>query len=152
MYRVLTDKMEIHIIQIPKFKKQREDIRTKLDLWMEFISQIDKERVKNAMNQNKEIKKAQEEYEYLIGEESERRIAFLREKAIRDEHAIYEGGIKKGEKIGEARGKKLGETIGRKLGKESEKREIAKKLKEEKVPIEIIIKTTGLSKNEIEEL
>ena len=27
-----------------------------------------------------------------------------------------------------------------------------KKLKEEKVPIEIIIKTTGLSKNEIEEL
>ena len=152
MYRVLTDKMEIHIIQIPKFKKQRKDIRTKLDLWMKFISQIDKERVKNAMNQNKEIKKAQEEYEYLIGEESERRIAFLREKAIRDEHAIYEGGIKKGEKIGEARGKKLGETIGRKLGKESEKREIAKKLKEEKVPIEIIIKTTGLSKSEIEEL
>ena len=47
------------------------------------------------MNQNKEIKKAQEEYEYLIGEESERRIAFLREKAIRDEHAIYEGGVKK---------------------------------------------------------
>ena len=103
---------------------------------MEFISQIDKERVKNAMNQNKEIKKAQEEYEYLIGEESERRIAFLREKAIRDEHAIYEGGVKNGE----AR------------GKEFEKKEIAKKLKEEKIPIEIIIKTTGLTASEIENL
>ena len=46
-------------------------------------------------------------------------------------HAIYEGGVKNGEKIGEARGKKL---------------------KEEKIPIEIIIKTTGLTASEIENL
>ena len=64
MYRILTDKMEIHFIQIPKFKKQRKDMKTKLDMWMEFISQIDKEGVENAMSKNKEIKKAQEEYEY----------------------------------------------------------------------------------------
>lgn len=96
------------------------------------------------MNQNKEIKKAQEKYKYLIGEESERRIAFLREKAIRDEQAIYEDGLRKGEKIGETREKKLGEK--------NKQKEIAKKLKEEKISTDVIIKTTELSKSEIDEL
>ena len=80
LYKILTDKIEIHFIQIPKFKKQRKDMKTKLDMWMDFISQIDEKEVKNAMSKNKEIKKAQEEYEYLTGDEAERRIAFLREK------------------------------------------------------------------------
>ena len=115
---------------------------------MEFISQIDKKGLENAMKKNKEIKKAQEEYEYLIGEESERRIAFLREKAIRDENAIYEGGLRKGEKIGEARGRKLGE----KIGKKEQAQEIAKKLKQENIALETIIKTTGLTEKEIKDL
>ena len=76
-------------------------MKTKLDMWMEFISQIDKEGVENAMSKNKEIKKAQEEYEYLTGEENERRIAFLMDKAIRDEKSAYVDGKQDGEKIGE---------------------------------------------------
>ena len=48
------------------------------------------------MEKNKEIKKAQEEYEYLVGDEAERRLAFLREKAIRDETSIYDAGYHKG--------------------------------------------------------
>ena len=48
--------------------------------------------------------------------------------------------------------KKEGEKIGEAKGRKKEQKEIAKKLKEEKVPIEIIIKTTGLSKTEIEEI
>ena len=140
MYRVLTDKMEIHFIQIPKFKKQRKDMKTKLDMWMEFISQIDKEGVENAMSKNKEIKKAQEEYEYLTGEENERRIAFLMDKAIRDEKSSYRDG------------KQDGIKLGRKDGEEKKQKEIAKKMKEEKVDIELIIKVTGLNKKQIEDL
>ena len=140
MYRILTDKMEIHFIQIPKFKKQRKDMKTKLDMWMEFISQIDKEGVENAMSKNKEIKKAQEEYEYLTGEENERRIAFLMDKAIRDEKSAYVGGKQDGLKEGE------------KIGEQKKQKEIAKKMKEEKVDIELIIKVTGLNKKQIEDL
>ena len=44
------------------------------------------------MKQNKEIKKANDEYEYLTGEAEERRLAFLRDKAIRDEKSMREGG------------------------------------------------------------
>ena len=104
LYKILTDKIEIHFIQIPKFKKQRKDMKTKLDMWMDFISQIDEKEVKNAMSKNKEIKKAQEEYEYLIGDEEERRIAFLREKEIRDENSIFDAGKEQGIEIGKEEG------------------------------------------------
>ena len=118
----------------------KKEMKTKLDMWMEFISQIDKEGVENAMSKNKEIKKAQEEYEYLTGEENERRIAFLMDKAIRDEKSSYRDG------------KQDGIKLGRKDGEEKKQKEIAKKMKEEKVDIELIIKVTGLSKKQIENL
>ena len=114
----------------------KKEMKTKLDMWMEFISQIDKEGVENAMSKNKEIKKAQEEYEYLTGEENERRIAFLMDKAIRDEKSAYVDGKKDGEKFGE----------------QKKQREIAKKMKEEKVDTELIIKVTGLTEKQIEDL
>lgn len=144
LYKILTDKIEIHFIQIPKFKKQRKDMKTKLDMWMDFISQIDEKEVKNAMSKNKEIKKAQEEYEYLTGEEAERRIAFLREKAIRDETSIFDAGKDIGFRDGIEKGIKQ--------GIEKSQKEIVKSMLKEKIPLETIIKITNLSKKEIEEI
>ena len=60
------------------------------------------------------------------------RIIELREKAKRDEHAIYSKGVDD--------------------GIEEEKIQIAKKMLKEKVSIEFIIKVTGLSKEEVEQL
>ena len=140
LYKILTDKIEIHFIQIPKFKKQRKDMKTKLDMWMDFISQIDEKEVKNAMSKNKEIKKAQEEYEYLTGDEEERRIAFLREKAIRDENSIFDAG------------KDIGRKEGIEIGKEQTQKEIVKTMTKENMPIETIIKVTKLSREEIEKI
>ena len=117
---ILTEDLEIHFIQIPKCKK--EGIKTKLDEWMQFIGNISEEGVKEAMEKNKEIKKAQEELEYLSGDEEARRIAELREKAIRDEGEI------------------------------NKSMEIAKKLKNMNIEIKQIEEATGLTKEEIENL
>lgn len=152
LYKILTDKIEIHFIQIPKFKKQRKDMKTKLDMWMDFISQIDEKEVKNAMSKNKEIKKAQEEYEYLTGDEAERRIAFLREKAIRDENSIFDAGKDIGFKDGIEKGIKQGIAKGEKQGKKKEQREIVKSMIKENIPVETIMKITKLSKEEIEKI
>ena len=135
---ILTEDLEMHFIQIPKCSK--EDKKTKLDQWMQFIGDISKEGVKRAMEENKEIKKAQEELEYLTGDEEERRIAFLREKAIRDEISNINGARKEGIKKGIEQGEKRKQL------------EIAKNMKEEKIPIEQIEKITGLSLEEIEKL
>ena len=164
LYKILTDKIEIHFIQIPKFKKQRKDMKTKLDMWMDFISQIDEKEVKNAMRKNKEIKKAQEEYEYLTGDEEERRIAFLREKAIRDENSIFDAGKDIGRREGKEEGKEEGIEIGKEqgieigkeqgieIGKEQTKKEIVKTMTKENMPIETIMKATKLSREEIEKI
>lgn len=134
--RILTDKMEIHFIQIPKFIKREGEIKTKLGQWMQFISQIDQKEVEVAMKENEAIKKANVEYEYLTGEEEERRIAFLRDKAIRDEKSIREGSKEEG----------------REEGREEKQKEIAKKLLDKNMLIEEIIEITDLTKEEIEKL
>ena len=115
-------------------------MKTKLYMWMEFISQIDKEGVENAMSKNKEIKKAQKEYEYLTGEENERRIAFLMDKAIRDEKSAY------------VDGKQDGIKLGQKDGERKKQREIAKKMKERGIEIKEIEEITGLNQKQIEDL
>ena len=127
---ILTEDLEMHFIQIPKCSK--EDKKTKLDQWMQFIGDISKEGVKRAMEENKEIKKAQEELEYLTGDEEERRLAFLREKAIRDEISNINGARKEGEK--------------------NKQLEIAKKLKKMNMSLSDIEKATGLTVEEIENL
>ena len=111
---------------------------------MQFICQENKREVELAVKENKEIKKAKEEYEYLTGDAAQRRLAFLRDKAIRDEKNMVasakEEGIKEGKKEG------IREGI------EKSKKGIAKKLLNEKMTIEQIAKVTGLSKKEIERL
>ena len=103
------------------------------------------------MNENPKIKKAQEEYEYLTGDEATKRIAELRQKAIRDEgNAMYharEEGIAEGMKKGIQKGKQEGKQE----GKMESKKEIAKKLLKKGMTIEEIENITELTKQEIEE-
>lgn len=131
---VLTEDLEIHFIQIPKCRQT--EIKTELDYWMQFIGNISKEGVKIAMEKNKEIKKAQEELDYLTGDEEERRLAELREKAIRDEISGLNGARREGKKEGEY----------------NKQLEIAKNLKQMGTTINDIVKATGLTLEEIEKL
>jgi len=55
---------------------------------------------------NKQIKKANDEYEYLTGEAEERRLAFLRDKAIRDEKSMREAGREEGKQEGREEGER----------------------------------------------
>lgn len=76
------------------------------------------------------------ELKYLTGDEELKRIEELRMKAELDEKSAYLGGVQEGKEE----------------GIKNEKIEIAKKMKEEKLQIELIVKMTGLTKEEIEKL
>lgn len=138
--KILTEKIEMHFIQIPKFTKEKRGIKMKLEQWMQFISQTNQREVELAMKENEEIKKANEEYEYLTGNAEERRLAFLRDKAIRDEKSIRQGG------------KEEGREEGREQGRKEKQIEIAKKLLKKGMTKEEIVEITDLSKEEIEKL
>ena len=135
---VLTDKFEIHYIQLPKFKQKCKRISNKLEEWLTFISCKNLEEI--SMIENEYVKKAEEELEYLSGDAAERRLAELREKAIRDEAAAIAGATRRGIEKGIEKGKK------------EEKFQIAKKMLKESIEIETITRITGLTKEQIENL
>ena len=141
---VLTDVLELYIIEIPKVKRILEkEPNDKLAQWVQFLDNPNEKEVLKAMENNEEIKEAMEELEEVSKIKQLRRIAELKDKAIRDEknglrHAKEEG-VKEGIEEGE-----------RKL--KNEKIKIAKKLIKEGMDKEKISLIIGLSKEEIEKL
>ena len=163
--KILTDKLEIHIIEIPKaieeYKKNKGNTALQ---WMMFLNEPESMEVEEIMKENKEIKEAKVTLRELSEEEENQRIAELREKHILDTQDIYETalekglqegiekGLQKGIKKGLQEGRKKGLQEGKKEGKEEEKIKIIKKLLEINMPIEKIVEVTELSKVEIEKI
>ena len=123
---ILTDVMEIYIIEVPKFSKYKKKEKQKeLNNWIEFIESPE---VITMNESNEAIKKAKEVLEEISQDEHERYLAELREKYIRDQWAIEDAGYEKGVEA------------------------VAKKLKNKGMDITTIVEVTGLTKEEIEDL
>ena len=75
-------------------------------------------------------------------------IRFLSSAALMEMAAAKNDGFQEGIEKGKAEGLREGKEI----GKKDEKQEIAKNMLNEKCDIELIIKVTGLTKEEIEKL
>ena len=133
-----------YFIELPKFRKKNPDMYDKIDQWICFIDDSNKEAVKMAESKNVVLKKARKELDYLTGDAAVRRMAELREKWEMDEIAVK----KHAERIGKEEGRREGKIE----GKIEEKRAVAKKLLEIGVEISKIIEATGLNKEEIENL
>ena len=132
---ILTDAIEIYIIELSKVKRYSEN--TNLDIWVKFINNTGDVDMSKA---NEPIKEAKKVLEEISEDEHERYLADLRLKYVLDQKNIEATGFERGLEQGRtemAREKQI---------------EIAKKLKKEKVDIEIIIKATGLTKEEVEKL
>ena len=140
---ILTDKFELDIIELSKIKG-RENEKDQLLDWLVFLENPESERVARKMEENKNLKEAVEKLDRISEDEKMQRIIELREKAIRDEHAIYDKGLDDGIEKGIQKGKEKGAR--------EKQIEIAKSMLKENMDIEIIIKITGLTKEEIEKL
>ena len=125
-----------YFIELPKFRKKDPDMNDKIDQWICFIDDSNKEAVKMAEKNNVVLKKARKELNYLTGDAAVRRMAELREKWEMDEIAV----------------KKHAERIGKEEGRMAEKKETAKKLLLKNMKIEEIIEITGLTEEEIKEI
>ena len=134
---LLTNKLEIHFIQLSKFLKEgQEEKDKKMWQWLTFICDKNRKEVERVMKENKEIEKANEELEYLTGDDAVRRIAFLREKAERDYISNMSGAREEGIEEGEKK-----KTI-----------EIAKEMLAKGIEIELIKEITKLSEEELENI
>ena len=140
------NKLKFHYLELPKIRVKDIDINNKLNQWLIFIDNKNKEMIEMIKEKNPIIAKAEAKRKYLTGKAAEERLQELIEKGRRDEVAIMDRGIE----IGEERGRKAGEAIGRKEGK----REIlvAISMLKKKVSKEQIAQHTGLTSEEIERI
>ena len=134
---ILTDGIEIYIIELLKFKKYMNN--TALADWVKFIINP-----KVIDMSNEEVKKAKKVLDELSQDEHARRLAELREKYIMDQKATeaagYDKGLEQGLKQGIEQGKK-NKTL-----------ELAKKMKAQGLDSDTIHKITGISIDEINKL
>ena len=158
---ILTDALEIHIIELSKIKREYKNNKENRKVqWMMFLDNPNTEEVEEIMEENKEIREAVVEVHKMSKDEKLRKLAELREKAIMDEKEIYSTGYHKGEKSGYSKGEKLGYIKGEQSGyskghlegEKNEKIKIAKILKEKGMSKEEISEITKLTIKEIEEI
>ena len=136
----LNNDVKYYYIELEKFRKENPDMTRTINHWLSFLDMERGELLEMACEKNDKVKKAVENYEVLTGDEEVKRLSEIRLMSNLEEksalHCAREEGKKHGEEIGLKRGKK----------------EIAQKLKEQKMLIKQIAEITGLSEKEIEAL
>ena len=84
---MLTDLVEIHFIEVPKFNELKEKNlkEDKLQRWLTFFyNDISKETLKELMDMDKDIKKVEERLEYLSSDEETIELYRAREKLLHE--------------------------------------------------------------------
>lgn len=167
---ILTEELEIHIIELPKIRKK--EVEERLRKWIIFLNNPGGEEIRKMAEEEKEIKEAMDILEDISSDEERLRIAELREKYIMDRESEMETareiGLEEGRKEGLKQGLEEGRAEGREEGREEGKAEgikegqengvkqatvdIVKKMIEENIDIKLIEKITGLTKGQIEKI
>ena len=145
---ILTDVMEIYIIELPKFERYKEKTDKELNSWVKFIENPEVVDVK----ENEEVGKAKKVLEEISQDEHERYLTELRQKYIMDQKAIEDAGFDKGLKVGIQQGIQQGVQQGIQQGVQQEKITIARNMKKQNIDIKTICKVTGLSIEEIKNI
>ena len=137
---ILTDKLEIHIIELEKIEENNQESNDKLLDWLYFLINPNSRRVKEKMEENEELKEAKEKLDKITEDARMQQLAWWREKAIYEENTMLSSSYRKGKKEG------------RNEGRKEERLENAKKMREKNISVETIAEITGLTKEEIEKL
>ena len=132
----LTDKIEVHYIELKKFLKKNPGISNKLEQWLWLILG-EEEKVKMASKENKKIEKVVKDLDEMSADENERLEAYKRKLAVWDYNVSITEATERGK------------LEGVEEGKEEEKLEIAK---QKGMDTKAIMEVTGLTKEKIEKL
>ena len=154
---ILTDVLEIYIIELNKLKNGAVKDNQELNSWLYFIKNSKVVVNKNMRDEDiEEIKKAQKILEDISADEHEKWLAEMRIKYIRDQHAIedlgYDKGYKAGNKNGIEQGIEQGVEQGIEIGSAQKQEEMIRNLKKKNMDAKFIAEITGLTEEEIEKI
>ena len=116
--QILTDDIEIDIIELPKIHNGNTENEDGLLEWLYFLENPESEGVERIMKKNEGIKKAKEKLEEISSDIIMQRLADWEEAAERDAISARKTAIKEGLKEGREEGLKEGREEGLKEGRE----------------------------------
>jgi len=146
--KVLTDLLEIRIINLKRIREAyQKDKDSKKNQWVMFLEDPNSREVQEIMEKNEDVKKAVVTVREMSEDEKMERLAELRQKAIMDEKALYNTGIREGKELGRAEGEKIGEQ----KGEQKNKIEVIKRMLNANLGIDLIKECTNATDEEIEE-
>ena len=149
--RYMTKYLEVHIIELPKFKIKNPKMHTKLEEWLWLFIGSD-EKVSEASKKNKEIEKIKKKLASMSLSPEERNNYEYRLRAIRDEADAIEYKTKQAKEEGIKEGLEQGISQGIERGIEQGLEQTAKEMLKNNFTIEQIETITKLTKEEIERL
>ncbi|MEN6414774.1 MAG: Rpn family recombination-promoting nuclease/putative transposase [Veillonellales bacterium] len=130
-YRLNRD-LEIHFLELSKWKQLQVPPRTRLDKWLMYLSNANPEEMEEIAMSEPAIRKALSAEEIFLKQDKERYLYEMREKAILDHISAISGAEEKGRAEGN--------------------RETAKRLLDMGMSVSDIAKATGLSETEVRQL
>lgn len=139
---ILTEDLEIVIIELPKMKKYKLENKS-LESWLKFIENPES-LGGDILENNEALKKAKEEYDKIMADEHERTLIKLREKYMLDYNTLKEESYEHGQKDGYEHGYEK--------GLKQKNIEIAKKLLQKKVDLDFIMEITGLTEEDLKQI
>ena len=135
-HAIYTDKMEFHVLELPKLPKELREDSSDIELWGKFISAERKEEFDVLAEKNTYIDSAYQHLQ-LISQDKQKRMEYeAREKAVRD----YNQGLLEAREAGKIEGREETTIC------------IAKNLLSSGFSVDMIAKTTGLSVEQIKTL
>ena len=151
---LFTDKMEFHVIELPKLPPELKDNveNDKVFLWAKFISSEKKEDFDMVAQKDPYIDSAYQQLQ-IISQDKQKRLEYeARQKAILDYNQYMYEAEQRGREQGEKVGREQGEKVGREQGEKEKGIQIAKNLLSLGLDVNTIMTATGLSLQDIETL
>ncbi len=154
---IFYDKLTYYYLEMPKFKKQEEELSNHLDYWLYYLNNLSYlNKIPEKFKKDKVIREAFNIAEFLALDKDRQFVYQQNLKARWDNQNVLDYAKEEAEKKGLEKGIKEGIKEGMQKGKiEGEKQkaiEIAKKLLLKDLDIETIINLTDLSVEEIKQL
>ncbi len=140
-----TDKMEFHVVELPKLPKEWESSQDGRLLWAKFISSERKEDFDMLAEKDPYIKSAYGQLQVISQDKGKRLEYEAREKAIRDYNQQMYEAEQRGERRGRLEGEKQGRLEGEKQGRLEETGRIARNMAAKGFDADTIALATGLS-------
>ena len=156
---IVLDMVQMHIVEVPRFKKvlyntNIEDIKKKKILsWIEFFTSKDLDKVKDKLKEvNNIMPKVINKYERFISSEDEMEVYNARDAFLYGQTIMLKREREEGLQEGIEKGLQEGRIAGIEEGRREEQIAIARSFKNAGIDIKIISDNTGLSIEEVSKL